>query len=118
MSSSPLEAIKTRPDVKRRRVGGGRGSLALNLTMDFELSEEQRLTVNRARKVQRYLSQPFHVAEQFTGRAGKYVKLEDTIRSFKRIVAGEMDDIPEQAFYMCGPIEEVFENAEKMKAIV
>jgi F-type H+-transporting ATPase subunit beta len=85
------------------------------LGMD-ELSEEQRLTVNRARKVQRYLSQPFHVAEQFTGRAGKYVKLEDTIRSFKRIVAGELDDVPEQAFYMCGPIEEVFENAEKMKA--
>jgi F-type H+-transporting ATPase subunit beta len=87
------------------------------LGMD-ELSEEQKLTVNRARKVQRYLSQPFHVAEQFTGRAGKYVKLEDTIRSFKRIVAGELDEVPEQAFYMCGPIEEVYENAEKMKTAV
>src|SRR5690606_25637961 len=85
------------------------------LGMD-ELSEEDRMTVNRARRVQRFLSQPFHVAEQFTGRAGKYVKLEDTIRSFKRIVEGELDDIPEQAFYMCGAIEEVFENAEKMKA--
>ena len=87
------------------------------LGMD-ELSEEDRKVVSRARKVQRYLSQPFHVAEQFTGRPGKYVKLEDTIRSFKRIVAGEMDEIPEQAFYMCGAIEEVFENAEKLKAAV
>ncbi len=85
------------------------------LGMD-ELSEEDRLTVGRARRVQRFLSQPFHVAEAFTGRPGKYVKLEDTIRSFKRILDGEMDDIPESAFYMCGAIEEVFENAEKMKA--
>ncbi len=85
------------------------------LGMD-ELSEEDRLTVGRARRVQRFLSQPFHVAEAFTGRSGKYVKLEDTIRSFKRIVDGELDDIPEQAFYMCGAIEEVLENAEKMKA--
>jgi len=85
------------------------------LGMD-ELSEEDRKVVSRARKVQRYLSQPFFVASQFTGRDGKYVKLEDTIRSFKRIIAGELDDIPEQAFYMCGAIEEVFENAEKMKA--
>jgi F-type H+-transporting ATPase subunit beta len=87
------------------------------LGMD-ELSEEDKKSVSRARKVQRYLSQPFHVAEQFTGRAGKYVKLEDTIRSFKRIVAGELDEIPEQAFYMCGAIEEVFENAEKLKTAV
>jgi len=85
------------------------------LGMD-ELSEEDRLTVGRARRVQRFLSQPFHVAEAFTGRPGKYVKLEDTIRSFKRILNGELDDIPESAFYMCGAIEEVFENAEKMKA--
>lgn len=85
------------------------------LGMD-ELSEEDRLTVGRARRVQRFLSQPFHVAEAFTGRPGKYVKLEDTIRSFKRILDGELDDIPESAFYMCGAIEEVFENAEKMKA--
>ena len=87
------------------------------LGMD-ELSEEDRLTVGRARRVQRFLSQPFHVAEAFTGRPGKYVKLEDTIRSFKRIVDGEFDDIPESAFYMCGAIEEVLENAEKMKASV
>jgi F-type H+-transporting ATPase subunit beta len=80
-----------------------------------ELSEEDKIVVGRARKIQRFLSQPFHVAEQFTGRAGKYVRLVDTIKSFKRIVDGELDDIPEQAFYMCGPIEEVFENAEKLK---
>lgn len=85
------------------------------LGMD-ELSEEDRLVVGRARKVQRFLSQPFHVAEQFTGRPGKYVKLEDTIRSFKQIIAGELDDIPEQCFYMCGAVEEVYENAEKLKA--
>ncbi|MGI8905370.1 MAG: F0F1 ATP synthase subunit beta [Candidatus Sumerlaeaceae bacterium] len=87
------------------------------LGMD-ELSEEDRKVVSRARKVQRYLSQPFTVAAQFTGREGKYVKLEDTIRSFKRIVAGELDEIPEQAFYMCGAIEEVYENAEKLKTAV
>ena len=87
------------------------------LGMD-ELSEEQKIVVQRARKVQRYLSQPFHVAEAFTGRPGKYVHLKDTIAGFKRIVDGELDDIPEQAFYMCGPIEEVFENAEKLKASV
>ena len=87
------------------------------LGMD-ELSEEQKIVVQRARKVQRYLSQPFHVAEAFTGRPGKYVHLKETIAGFKRIVDGELDDIPEQAFYMCGPIEEVFENAEKLKASV
>ncbi|MBX7246391.1 MAG: F0F1 ATP synthase subunit beta [Candidatus Sumerlaeaceae bacterium] len=87
------------------------------LGMD-ELTEEDKIVVSRARKIQRFLSQPFHVAEQFTGRAGKYVRLPDTIKSFKRIVDGELDDIPEQAFYMCGAIEEVFENAEKLKAIV
>ncbi len=87
------------------------------LGMD-ELSEEQKIVVQRARKMQRYLSQPFHVAEAFTGRPGKYVHLKDTIAGFKRIVDGELDDIPEQAFYMCGPIEEVFENAEKLKASV
>ncbi|HVP64657.1 MAG TPA: F0F1 ATP synthase subunit beta [candidate division Zixibacteria bacterium] len=81
-----------------------------------ELSEEQKLTVARARKIQRFLSQPFHVAEQFTGFAGKYVKVEDTVRSFKEIVDGKHDGIPEQAFYMKGSIEEVLEAAEKMKA--
>ncbi len=81
-----------------------------------ELSEEDKIVVARARKIQRFLSQPFHVAEAFTGRPGRYVRLADTIRGFKMIVDGELDEIPEQAFYMCGPIEEVFENAEKLKA--
>ncbi len=81
-----------------------------------ELSEEDKITVNRARKVQRFLSQPFHVAEVFTGNPGKYVKVADTVRSFKEIIEGKHDDIPEQAFYMKGGIEEVLEAAEKMKA--
>ena len=80
-----------------------------------ELSEEDRQTVDRARKVQKFLSQPFHVAEQFTGFKGKYVKLADTIRSFKEIVEGKHDNIPEQAFYMQGTIEDVLERAEQMK---
>lgn len=84
------------------------------LGMD-ELSEEDKLIVSRARKVQKFLSQPFFVAEQFTGISGKYVKLEDTIRSFKSLVDGELDDIPEQAFFMVGAVEEVKEQAEKMK---
>jgi len=81
-----------------------------------ELSEEQKLTVSRARKAQRFLSQPFHVAEQFTGTPGKYVKVADTVKGFKGIVEGKYDDIPEQAFYMRGTIEEALEAAEKMKA--
>ena len=81
-----------------------------------ELSEEQKIVVARARKIQRFLSQPFHVAEQFTGIAGKYVPLQDSIRSFKMIVAGELDDVPEQAFYMVGAIEEVLEQAKALKA--
>jgi F-type H+-transporting ATPase subunit beta len=83
-----------------------------------ELSEEDKLTVARARKIQKFLSQPFHVAEQFTGIAGRYVKVADTVRSFKEILAGKYDDIPEQAFYMQGAIEEVLEAAEKLKASV
>ncbi len=79
-----------------------------------ELSDEDRLTVTRARKIQKFLSQPFFVAEQFTGTPGKYVKLEDTIRSFKEIVDGKHDDVPEQAFYMVGDISEVLEKAKKM----
>ena len=79
-----------------------------------ELSEDDKLIVSRARKMQRFLSQPFHVAEVFTGRPGKYVKVADTIRSFKAIVEGQYDDVPEQAFYMVGPIEEVEENAKKL----
>jgi len=81
-----------------------------------ELSDEDKLTVSRARKVQRFLSQPFHVAEQFTGTPGEYVELKDTIRAFKEIVAGKHDDIPEQAFYMVGTIEQVQEKAKKMAA--
>jgi F-type H+-transporting ATPase subunit beta len=80
-----------------------------------ELSDEDKQTVARARKIQRFLSQPFHVAEQFTGRQGKYVKLADTIKGFREIVEGKHDDIPEQAFYMQGTIEEVLEEAEKLK---
>src|SRR5271166_6448100 len=83
-----------------------------------ELSEEDKLTVARARKVQKFLSQPFHVAEQFTGMQGRYVKVQDTIKGFKEIISGKYDDIPEQAFYMKGAIEEVLETAEKMKASV
>ena len=85
------------------------------LGMD-ELSEEDKLTVARARKIQRFLSQPFFVAQQFTGLEGRYVKLEDTIRGFKEIVDGKHDDIPEQAFYMVGTLEEALEKAERLKA--
>ena len=87
------------------------------LGMD-ELSEEDKVTVSRARKIQRFLSQPFFVAEAFTGTSGRYVKLEDTIKGFKMIVNGELDDLPEQAFYMKGAIEEAQEAAEKMAATV
>ncbi len=85
------------------------------LGMD-ELSEDDKVTVARARRVQRFLSQPFFVAEAFTGTPGKYVKLEDTVKGFKRIVQGELDDLPEQAFYMRGGIDEAIAAAEKMKA--
>ncbi len=83
------------------------------LGMD-ELSDEDKIIVARARKIQRFLSQPFFVAEQFTGRPGKYVPLEETIRGFKGIIEGQYDDIPEQAFWMVGTIDEVLENAKKM----
>jgi F-type H+-transporting ATPase subunit beta len=81
-----------------------------------ELSDEDKQIVGRARRIQRFLSQPFHVAEQFTGRPGKYVKLEDTIRSFKEIVEGQHDALPEQAFYMQGTIDDVLEAAKNMKS--
>jgi F-type H+-transporting ATPase subunit beta len=84
------------------------------LGMD-ELSEEDKIVVARARKIQRFLSQPFFVAEEFTGTAGKYVSLEETIRGFKALVNGEYDDIPEQAFYMKGTIDEVIETAKEME---
>ncbi len=85
------------------------------LGMD-ELSEDDKLTVARARKIQKFLSQPFFVAAQFTGMDGKFVKLEDTIRGFKEIIEGKYDDIPEQAFYMVGTIEEVLAKAQKIAA--
>ena len=84
------------------------------LGMD-ELSEDDKLVVYRARKIQRFLSQPFHVAEVFTGSPGKYVPIRETIQSFKAILNGEYDDLPEQAFYMKGGIEEVVAAAEKLR---
>jgi len=84
------------------------------LGMD-ELSEEDKVLVGRARRIERFLSQPFHVAEAFTGMQGKYVKLEDTIHSFEEILSGKYDKLPEQAFYMCGSIEEVVEKAKAME---
>jgi F-type H+/Na+-transporting ATPase subunit beta len=80
-----------------------------------ELSEEDKLTVGRARRIQKFMSQPFFVGEQFTGLPGKYVPVADTVRSFKEIVAGKYDHLPEQAFFMVGTIEEAVEKAEKMK---
>jgi F-type H+-transporting ATPase subunit beta len=81
-----------------------------------ELSDEDKLTVARARRIQRFLAQPFFVAQQFTGLEGKYVKLEDTVRSFKELVEGKHDDVPEQAFYMVGTMDEALEKAERLKA--
>ena len=78
-----------------------------------ELSDEDKLVVSRARKIQKFFSQPFHVASQFTGREGKYVKLEDTIKGFKEIIEGQHDDLPEQAFYMVGTIEEALESGKQ-----
>jgi F-type H+-transporting ATPase subunit beta len=86
----------------------------INILGIDELSEDDKITVARARKIQKFLSQPFHVGEQFTGIPGKYVALKDTIRSFKMIIGGEVDDLPEQAFYMAGPIEDVMEQAKAL----
>ena len=83
------------------------------LGMD-ELSEDDKLTVSRARKVQRFLSQPFFVAEQFTGMSGKYVQIQDTVRGFKEIIEGKHDALPEQAFLYVGTIEEAVEKAKKL----
>ncbi len=85
------------------------------LGMD-ELSEEDKLTVARARKIERFMSQPFHVAEAFTGAPGIFVPLEDTIKGFKGLVAGEYDHLPEQAFYMVGTIEDAVKKAQKLAA--
>jgi len=79
-----------------------------------ELSEEDKMTVARARKMQRFLSQPFQVAEVFTGHAGKLVSMEDTINGFQRILSGELDDIPEIAFYMVGNINDAIEKGNKL----
>ena len=84
------------------------------LGMD-ELSEDDKVTVARARKLQRFLSQPFFVAEQFTGFSGRYVELKDTIKGFREIVDGKHDDLPEQAFFMVGTIEEAVEKAKKLR---
>jgi F-type H+-transporting ATPase subunit beta len=81
-----------------------------------ELPDEDKQTVARARKIEKFMSQPMFVAEQFTGQAGKYVKIEDTVRGFKEIVDGKHDEVPEQAFYLVGTIEEAVEKAEKMTA--
>ena len=80
-----------------------------------ELSEEDKIVVGRARRIQRFLSQPFHVAQQFTGVEGKYVKIADTIRGFKEIVDGKHDELPEQAFYNVGTIEEAVQKAEQIR---
>jgi F-type H+-transporting ATPase subunit beta len=87
------------------------------LGMD-ELSEDDKLTVSRARKLERFLSQPFHVAEVFTGSPGLFVAVEDTVRSFKGICAGEYDHLPESAFYMVGTIEDAVKKAESLNASV
>ena len=79
-----------------------------------ELSEDDKIAVARARRIQRFFSQPFFVAEQFTGRSGKYVKLPETIASFKEILDGKVDDLPEAAFFYAGTIDEVRENAQRM----
>jgi F-type H+-transporting ATPase subunit beta len=80
-----------------------------------ELSDEDKLTVARARKIQRFLSQPFNVAQVFTGQPGRYVKLADTVKSFKEVVEGKHDDLPEQAFYMVGDIGEAQDKAKKLR---
>jgi F-type H+-transporting ATPase subunit beta len=110
------EHYRTAQDVKRilQRYKDLQDIIAI-LGID-ELSEEDKLIVARARKIQRFLSQPFHVAEQFTGLKGKYVKIEDTIKGFREIVDGKCDDMPEQAFYMVGTIEEAREKAKRLAA--
>jgi F-type H+-transporting ATPase subunit beta len=108
------EHYNTAQDVKRvlQRYKDLQDIIAI-LGLD-ELSDEDKLIVSRARKIQKFFSQPFHVAEQFTGLEGKYVKLEDTIRGFRELVDGKHDDLPEQAFYMVGTIEEAIEKAKTL----
>lgn len=83
-----------------------------------ELSDDDKVAVNRARRIERFLSQPNFVAEQFTGIPGRYVRVEDTVKGFKRIIDGELDDLPEQAFYMCGGVDDVFEKAKELQGQV
>ena len=90
-----------------------RGEIIAILGID-ELSDEDKLVVSRARKIQFFLTQPFHVAEIFTGEPGAYVKIEDTVRGFKGLVEGDYDEVPEQAFYMVGGIEQALEKAESL----
>ena len=106
------EHYNTAQDVKRvlQRYKDLQDIIAI-LGLD-ELSDEDKLIVSRARKIQRFFSQPFFVAAQFTGLEGKYVKLEDTVRGFRELVAGKHNDLPEQAFYMVGTIEEAIEKAK------
>ncbi len=108
------EHYNTAQDVKRilQRYKDLQDIIAI-LGLD-ELSDEDKLIVSRARKIQRFFSQPFFVAQQFTGLEGKYVKLEDTIRGFREVIDGKHDDIPEQAFFMAGGIEDVIQNAKKL----
>ena len=101
---------RKRPDPNRRPA---ESCIIAILGMD-ELSEEDKLTVSRARRVQRFLSQPFHVAEQFTGMKGAFVSIEDTIRGFNMIMDGEVDQYPEAAFMMVGTIEEAIEKGKKL----
>jgi len=110
------EHYQTAQDVKRilQRYKDLQDIIAI-LGLD-ELSEEDKLVVSRARKVQRFFSQPFFVAAQFTGLEGRYVKTEETIKGFREIIDGNCDDMPEQAFYMVGTIEEAREKAQKMAA--
>jgi F-type H+-transporting ATPase subunit beta len=110
------EHYNTAQDVKRilQRYKDLQDIIAI-LGLD-ELSDDDKLIVARARKIQRFFSQPFFVAAQFTGLEGKYVKLEDTIRGFQEIVQGKHDDLPEQAFYMVGTIEEAIEKAKTVAA--
>ena len=103
-------------------VAGEMGEIAMDLFYQLQepgtdkdgVSEEDKRIVARARKIERFLSQPFHVAEAFTGQAGQYVEIKDTVRGFKEIIEGRCDDIPEQAFVMMGGIESVRARAEKM----
>jgi F-type H+-transporting ATPase subunit beta len=108
------EHYNTAQDVKRvlQRYKDLQDIIAI-LGLD-ELSDEDKLIVSRARKIQKFFSQPFHVAEQFTGLEGKYVKLEDTIRGFRELVDGKHDDLPEQVFYLVGTIEEAIEKGKTL----